>query len=583
MRGTALTQTRSPLTEADSRRGERGAALITVLFVSVLILALASALILTTSMSTANAVTATDEVQAYYAAEAGLQSALNVLRGNIAPTINFKTAVANPQLAQWITKNYPSTTPDRVTLSPSYSTAGGMAYAVTSINDPDVSTKVIYSTSGSFTVSGNTSTAASFGGGVSLTYNPQASTDITINNSPALGTFTFSGVKTNTDITIPAGSTFTLTLTETAPLAIGSTSPISVSIKGTLSGRINLAAPSVTLTFVNSSLEIPNVGTLFTVPALTIPVDGTVATAPTIVTTPEPRRLIVKVQGYGPHGAIKNLQAMVSRFGANYDPPATFLIRGHDDSTTPSTVSIGSSAKFVYSGNDNSNGQPLPAFLVTNNPDYLTLSNLKDNNDLPLIGDSSGLIPVLKPLTLPADLPQLPSWLQTTSDPVTGTRAFVEQLRQAAQAQFYKCTAGWEASCDRYFNTRAGGAAPTDYGAEVDAPAKGLFTFVDGDATLPNDGGKGFLVVTGTLNVSGSKTFDGLVLVLGDGVMNRSGGGSATNFGAFVLARFGSTGGFLHPSFISSGSGTSGLQLDREAIKNALRLGGVYVMAVSEY
>ena len=578
-----MTQKKSSVLETEHRRGERGAALITVLFISVLILALASALILTTSMSTTNAVSATDEVQAYYAAEAGMQAALNVLRGNIAPTINFKTAVSNPQLAQWIAKNYPSTTPDRVTLSPNYSTAEGMAYSITSITDPDLSTKVIYSTSASFTVNGNTSTSPSFGGGVDLTYTPQPSTDITTNNSPALGTFTFSGVKTNTDITIPAGSTFTLQLTETAPLAMDSTSPITVSIKGTLSGRINLAAPSVTLTFADTSLVIPDVGTLFTLPSLTIAVNGTVTSAPTIVTTPEPRRLIVKVTGYGPHGAIKNLQAMVSRFGANYDPPATFVVRGHDDSTTPATISIGSSAKFVYSGKDHAAGQPLPAFLVTNNPDYTTLSTLKDNNALPLEGDTAGLIPVLKPLTLPTDLPRLPTWLRTTSDPVSGARAFVEQLRQAAQQQFYKCSAGWEASCDRYFNTRAGGVPPSDYGAETDAPAKGLFTFVDGDATLPNDGGRGLLVVTGTLTVSGSKTFDGLVLVLGDGIMNRSGGGSATNYGAFVLARFGSSGGFLNPSFVSSGSGTSGLQLDRDAVKNALRLGGVYVLALSEY
>ncbi|MGI8837452.1 MAG: hypothetical protein ACR2H4_12565, partial [Pyrinomonadaceae bacterium] len=576
---------RSLLIEAENRRGERGAALITVLFISVLVLALASALILTTSMSTTNAVSSTDEVQAYYAAEAGMQAALNVLRGNVAPTINFKTAVANPQLSQWLIKNYPSSSPQIITLSPNYSTADGMAYAITSVSDPDLSTKVVYSTSGSFTVNGTTSTSADFGGGnVTLTYTPQASTDITTTGSPALGAFTFSNVKNSTDIDIPAGSTFTLQITETAPLPVGSNSPVSVSIKGNLTGKIKLSAPTVTLTFNNPSLEIPNVGTLFTIPTpLTIPVDLTTKTAQTIVTTPEPRRLIVKVQGYGPHGAIKNLQAMVSRFGANYDPPATFVVRGHDDSATAANISIGSSAKFVYSGNDNANGQPLPAFLVTNNPDYTTLSNLKANNNLPLDGDSSGLIPVLKPLTLPTDLPQLPTWLQTTSDPVSGARAFVEQLRQAAQQQFYKCSGDWDPSCDRYFNTRAGGAAPSDLGAETDAPAKGLFTFVDGDATLPNDGGRGLLVVTGTLNVSGSKTFDGLVLVLGDGIMNRSGGGSATNFGAFVLARFGSSGGFLNPSFISSGSGTSGLQLDRESIKNALRLGGVYVMAVSEY
>lgn len=581
-----LTQKTLRSLEAENRRGERGAALITVLFISVLVLTLASALILTTGMSTTNAVSSTDEVQAYYAAEAGMQAALNVLRGNVAPTINFKTAVANPQLSQWLTRNYPSTTPDRVTLGPigaNYSTANGMAYAITSVSDPDLSTKVIYSASGSFTVNGNTSTSPSFGGGVTLTYTAQSSTDITTNSSPALGTFTFSGVKTNTDITIPAGSTFTLQLTESAPLVAGSSTPISVSIKGTLSGRINLAAPTVTLTFNNSSLEIPNVGTLFTIPTFTIPVDGTAKIAQTVVTTPEPGRLIVKVQGYGPHGAIKNLQAMVSRFGAAYDPPATFVLRGHDDSATPATISIGSSAHYVYSGNDNANGQPLPAFLVTNNPDYTTLLNLKANNDLPLDGDTTGIIPVLKPLTLPTDLPQLPTWLQTTSDPVSGARAFVEQLRKSAQQQFYKCSGDWDPSCDRYFDTRAGGATPTDFGAETDAPAKGLFTFVDGDATLPNDGGKGLLVVTGTLTVGGSKTFDGLVLVLGDGAINRSGGGSATNYGAFVLARFSSSGGFLNPSFISSGSGTSGLQLDREKVKNALRLGGVYVLAVSEY
>jgi hypothetical protein len=573
----------------EDSRGERGAALITVLFISVLVLTLASALILTTSMSTTNAVSATDEVQAYYAAEAGTQAALNVLRGNIAPTINFKTAVSNPQLSQWITNNYGTPTPNRVTLSPNYSEAEGMAYKITEVSDPDLSTKVIYSTSGSLTVDGVTSTTVCFGGtcnpnSVGLTYTPQPLTDITTNGSPALGTFTLSGVKSSTNISIPNGSSFTLTFTETAPLALGSSSPISVSIKGMLSGTISPGSTNVTLAFNTASVEIPNVGTLFTVPtSLTIPVDGTVQTIPTIVTTPEPRRLIIKVQGYGPHGAVKNMQTMVSNFAANYDPPATFVIRGHDDSTTAATITIGSSANYVYSGNDNAGGQPLPAFLVTNNPDYTALSNLKSNNSLPLEGDSNGLIPVLKPLTLPTDLPQLPSWLQTTSDPVSGARAFVQQFRLAAQQQFYKCSTDWNYTCDRYFDTRNGEAGPSDFGAEVDAPANGLVTFVDGDATLTNDGGKGLLIVTGTLNITGSKAFDGLVLVLGDGVVNRSGGGNATNFGAFVVARFGSSGGFLNPTFISSGSGTSGLQLDRASAKKALRLGGVFALAVSEY
>jgi hypothetical protein len=70
--------------------------------------------------------------------------------------------------------------------------------------------------------------------------------------------------------------------------------------------------------------------------------------------------LIVKVVGYGPRGATKNLQMMVSRFGLDYDPVATFAIRGAgNDSTTASTISIGSSANYVYSGVDNAGGNPV--------------------------------------------------------------------------------------------------------------------------------------------------------------------------------------------------------------------------------
>ena len=81
------------------RKSERGAALILVLFASLLILACALMLVLTTTISTTNAISSTDEMQAYYAAEAGLQDALNVLRGNVAPhpndgtKMNFKNAI----------------------------------------------------------------------------------------------------------------------------------------------------------------------------------------------------------------------------------------------------------------------------------------------------------------------------------------------------------------------------------------------------------------------------------------------------------------------------------------------------------
>lgn len=65
-----------------ARAGERGAALVTALLVSLLMLAAGGALVISTGMSASNAVDATAEAQAFYAADAGLQAALNVLRRN---------------------------------------------------------------------------------------------------------------------------------------------------------------------------------------------------------------------------------------------------------------------------------------------------------------------------------------------------------------------------------------------------------------------------------------------------------------------------------------------------------------------
>ena len=591
-----------PTCNQSNRKSERGAALILVLFASLLVLASALMLLLTTTISTTNAISSTDEMQAYYAAEAGLQDALNVLRGNVAPhpndgsKMNFKNAINvgtsnNPssgvaQLSRWLVYDYPTGSPNRVTLSPNYSTTDGIAYAITGISDPDNSKEVIYSTAGAFNSNSisTSSSSQSLGGGVSITYTPQSSTNITTNGSPALGTLAFSGVKNNSNIDFTTQTTtFTLQITETGPLPIGSTTAVSTSVKGTFSGSITSTSSIVTLSFPNQSIEIPGVGTLFTMPSqsIQIPANGTVTTLQTTVNSPEPGRLIIKVVGYGPRGASKNLQMMVSRFGIDYDPVATFVVRGAgNDSTTSSTISIGSSANYVYSGTDNAGGQPLPAFMVTTTPDFTNLSTLKSNNPTGVQGDSTGLIPILKQATLPTDVGLLPKWLQTTSDPVFGARAFVEQLRKASQQQFYGCSSGTSSSCDRYFNTAAGDAAPSDFGAGT---TDGLFTFVDGDVSLPSSGGKGLLVVTGTLSMNGSQTFDGLVLVLGGGVLDRSGGGNGTSLGAFVVARFNSSGDFLAPTFTSSGSGTSTLQLDRNKVKTALRLGGIPVLSVSEY
>jgi hypothetical protein len=65
------------------RAGEKGAALITAVLLSMLLLAAGGTLVLTSTMTGITARDSTAEMQAYYAAEAGISRTLEVLRGNV--------------------------------------------------------------------------------------------------------------------------------------------------------------------------------------------------------------------------------------------------------------------------------------------------------------------------------------------------------------------------------------------------------------------------------------------------------------------------------------------------------------------
>ena len=66
-----------------TRAGERGAALITAVLLSLLLLAAGGILILTSTMTSLTARDSTAEMQAYYGAEAGISRSLQILRGNV--------------------------------------------------------------------------------------------------------------------------------------------------------------------------------------------------------------------------------------------------------------------------------------------------------------------------------------------------------------------------------------------------------------------------------------------------------------------------------------------------------------------
>lgn len=149
---TKLTSNAANAAGCPQHAGERGAALVAALLVATFLLVVGVTLIFVTSMASTTAIDATAESQAYYAAEAGMQETLNLLRGNAAGLpISFKDAAVrvtsnkaddptpNPRLSKWLTYSYPTSQPDRVPLTASYSPLNGMAYSVRIIA-PDVPT-----------------------------------------------------------------------------------------------------------------------------------------------------------------------------------------------------------------------------------------------------------------------------------------------------------------------------------------------------------------------------------------------------------------------------------------------------------
>jgi hypothetical protein len=106
---------------------------------------------------------------------------------------------------------------------------------------------------------------------------------------------------------------------------------------------------------------------------------------------------------------------------------------------------------------------------------------------------------------------------------------------------------------------------------------------VDGNCVL--DGGAGLLIVTGNLQLNGNPSFDGLILVLGAGNINRDGVGNGNIYGAITVAKFDQNGpgGFLAPAFTTNGAGTSTIQYDTEAVRRALNMSGPFVLGVREF
>jgi hypothetical protein len=270
--------------------------------------------------------------------------------------------------------------------------------------------------------------------------------------------------------------------------------------------------------------------------------------------TYRPKRLHVQSTGYGPKGSVKRMEMIVQKTTFDFDPDAMLLIRGAD-SGAAATFDIGDSAAKFYTGHDN-------AALVSNIP-TLGVTSLADVAVV-INAITKGATVEDEKLRQVA-IADLPSWLHTAD----AARTFLNEMQMVAR------------SMGRYYTSFSGSAGTT---------ASPAYTFVNGNATIT--GGGGLLIVTGNLTLDGNAVFNGTVLVLGEGNMIRSGGGSSTILGSMYIARFarswpaaenGQPHNFLAPVVNVGGGGTSNFKYDSGWVQKSKDALGDIVRDVREY
>jgi len=576
------------LTHKRCRNNERGAALVTVLMITFLLLVAVIALLLESSMNAANVTDATAEQQAYYAAESGIQSTINVLRGNTLPNplinptathednkISFTKAIktstsnfdadtsAKPRLSRWI--NYDAT--DRATLGTSftnpYNAQTGFAYQVT-VEDPDRSTESLtYYTTGRIYVYGENTAASSEktftsgGSSLKIKYNSVSSTDVTFPSNPTstaanFGSFTVTA--SGTGVTIPAKIRFEIVVKVTAQHVVDK------AIRGTITG----GSSGITLTFDSQLVDLAGGKIALNIPVTTRTLSlGTGgSTNLTGTMTPiEPTRLLIRSTGFGPRGAKKQLEAIVQKnFLDGLAAPATLTLIGSKDGFV---FHPGTSAKVTYSGDDVASTINIPSIGTSNFDNLDAVLQELDKNSVKT-----------DPQPPPTDVSvEMPDWLTTPyklDQQIQAFRATAKQLR------------------GRYYPNDLGQLQPAkgDFGNVL--TGEGI-TFIDGDATLSDQGG-GILICTGKLTLDGGVDFKGLIIVTGAGGIDRNGSGNGNLQGNTVVAPYNPaditnpliTAQFLAPKYNLNGGGTSTIQYNSNSISNGLLAVSNFIKGIAE-
>lgn len=592
------------------RKGEKGAAMIMALLVTFLLLIASAGLLMESASNTQNVTDATAETQAYNSAESGIQSAINVLRGNVAPnplfdatkpatdpvnkinfikalTINTSNAGTDtstvPRLSRWL--GYNSGCTDRVVIgSTTCDVTSGFAYSL-AISDPDnTGTVVSYTTTGRIFDSDVDTTQKTYGTApnqIRFNYYPVTVTDLNVSGGATntnYGRFVVTLLPAaGTGAQIPSFNRFEIVIRMTKPYVETRT------IRGwietntlpyTVPPRIIFDAQTFTLhgsvmTLIFAWGSPANVGILG--PPQRYGYEANLGLGDNqitgTITSPEPTRLLLRSTGYGPRGAVKRLEAIIQKdFFNGLGAPATLTLVGPASTTAPATTfnfNPGTSNVTVYSGDDTVTTDIIPPIGTTIGANFETVQTSIDRQPPnPFNGRVVGT-----PSNVANDLP---SYLQSPY----ALDAAVRSLATVAQ------------SSGRFFPS---GVQPTTFGDN--ATAQGI-TFCDGNCVLTGSGG-GILVVAGTLDLRGNFSFNGLILVTGQGGVTRSGGGDGTIQGNMIVAPYvgcriqdgispttAST--FLAPQYDLSGGGNSTIRYNSGSVAGGLVAVSNFVLGVME-
>jgi hypothetical protein len=483
--------------EKHGLNSERGAALMMVLVISLLLGTACVALLAAVGSSSRNNTDALSEAKAYWAAESGLQRTINLLRHQ---NVLYSAAHNDSDLSTWLGTG-------RVAV-------GTEASYTMFVTDPDnTATATTFSVVGLFEQPDHTwAPTRAFTDGLNTTtisYEGVSNIRVTHPMGSPVSFGRFKVEKSSDLAPAPiAAVNFKLLYSLSAPASGGRTIRGTISSTGGITfnfpmgGSYELAGSTITICGTGSTCPTTLPAASVSPGALSEHVNG-------IMTPLEPFRLLVKATGYGPNSSQKVLEGVIQK---NF-----FNGLGSDNAITllgpPSCADV----ELGNSRNLEVNGGASPSIGVAGT------GALDAVNDAI---DEANPRAVVTPAPEIYTISELPDWQQSPA----AMDSVVRQLRQTAR------------DSGRYFTNGYSGAS----GWGNFAAGTGI-TFCEGNCTMSgNATGGGILVVTGMLVTQGNPSFRGLVLVTGydydgDGEgygIERNGGGMESFIGTTIIAPY---------------------------------------------